>query len=83
MPDHRVDSALQTDVTGLKWFKIYEDGLESDQTTWAVDKLIANKGTVNFQIPSCIAPGNYFLRVEISECLSTARRSHLTYYHRS
>ncbi|KAG8896175.1 hypothetical protein FRB99_009032 [Tulasnella sp. 403] len=61
----KVDSALQSSVTGLKWFKIYEDGLEADHTTWAVDKLIANKGLVTFQIPPCIKPGNYFLRAEI------------------
>lgn len=60
----KVPSALQTDVTGLKWFKIYEDGLTG--STWGVDNLIAGKGLVNFKIPACIAPGNYFLRAEIS-----------------
>ncbi|CCA67656.1 related to cel1 protein precursor [Serendipita indica DSM 11827] len=60
----KVDSALQTSVTGLKWFKIWEDGLGSDGK-WAVDKLIANKGKVSFPVPSCIPPGNYFLRVEL------------------
>lgn len=65
----KVDSALQSDVTGLKWFKIYEDGLESDLTTWAVDKMIANKGIVNFPIPSCIPSGNYLMRAELSKSL--------------
>ncbi|PVF94635.1 hypothetical protein CPB86DRAFT_800316 [Serendipita vermifera] len=60
----KVGSALQTDVTGLGWFKIYHDGLHSDGT-WAVDTLIANDGKVTFSIPSCVPPGNYFLRVEI------------------
>ncbi|KAG8947151.1 hypothetical protein FRC04_011003 [Tulasnella sp. 424] len=60
----KVPSALTTTVTGLNWFKIYEDGLHSDGT-WAVDTLVANKGLVNFKIPACIAPGNYFLRAEI------------------
>ncbi|PVF94637.1 hypothetical protein CPB86DRAFT_817837 [Serendipita vermifera] len=60
----KVPSALQTDVTGLGWFKIYHDGLHSDGT-WAVDTLIANDGKVTFTIPSCIPSGNYFLRVEI------------------
>ncbi|KAG8965118.1 hypothetical protein FRC00_010454 [Tulasnella sp. 408] len=60
----KVDSALTTTVTGLKWFKIFEDGLHSDGT-WAVDTLITNKGLVNFKIPACIAPGNYLLRVEL------------------
>ena len=63
----RVDSALQTSVTGLKWFKIYEDGLSADQVTWATDKMIANKGLVSFTMPSCIPSGNYFMRAELSE----------------
>lgn len=40
----KVDNATQTDVTGLKWFKIYEDGLTASDQTWGVDRLIANKG---------------------------------------
>lgn len=60
----KVDSALTTTVTGLKWFKIYEDGLHSDGT-WAVDTLVKNKGLVSFKIPSCIPSGNYLLRAEI------------------
>ncbi|PVF94632.1 glycoside hydrolase [Serendipita vermifera] len=60
----KVNSALQEDVTGLKWFKIYEDGLHSDGT-WAVDTMLANGGKTSFTIPSCIPPGNYFLRVEL------------------
>ncbi|KAG8957572.1 hypothetical protein FRC00_003792 [Tulasnella sp. 408] len=60
----KVDSALTTTVTGLQWFKIWEDGFHSDGT-WAVDTMIANKGLVNFTIPTCIPPGNYLLRVEL------------------
>ncbi|KAG8847969.1 hypothetical protein FRB91_011284 [Serendipita sp. 411] len=59
----KVPSALQTTVTGLQWFKIYEDGLHSDGT-WAVDTMIANKGKVNFQMPTCVANGEYLMRVE-------------------
>ncbi|PFH47655.1 carbohydrate-binding module family 1 protein [Amanita thiersii Skay4041] len=59
----KVSNATQTNVTGLKWFKIYHDGYNSG--TWAVDKLIANDGKVSFNIPSCIAPGQYLLRVEL------------------
>lgn len=47
----------------MKWFKIYEDGLSGQ--TWAVDKLITNKGKVSFTIPSCIESGQYLLRHEI------------------
>ncbi|KAG8928754.1 hypothetical protein FRC03_005559 [Tulasnella sp. 419] len=60
----KVDSALTSNVSGLKWFKIHEEGLYSDGT-WAVEKLIAQKGKISFQIPSCIPPGNYFLRAEL------------------
>lgn len=60
----KVPSATQTTVTGLNWFKIYEDGMDSDQS-WGVDRLITNKGKVSFTIPSCIAAGQYLLRVEI------------------
>ncbi|KAL4260055.1 Lytic polysaccharide monooxygenase AA9 [Pleurotus pulmonarius] len=60
----KVPSALQTDVTGLDWFKIYEDGY-GPGTEWAVDRLIANKGFVTFKIPECIQNGEYLLRVEL------------------
>lgn len=58
-----VPSALQTSVTGLGWFKIWEDGF--DGTNWGVTRLYAAKGLQTFTIPSCIPPGNYFLRAEI------------------
>jgi len=60
-----VPNALQTTVTGLNWFKIYEDGLTVSTQQWAVDRLIANKGKVTFSLPSCIPAGEYLLRVEI------------------
>ncbi|TFK81455.1 carbohydrate-binding module family 1 protein [Polyporus arcularius HHB13444] len=60
----KVDNATSLSVTGLKWFKIWEDGMDSSQK-WGVDRLIANKGKVSFTIPSCIAAGQYLLRVEL------------------
>ncbi|EWC44375.1 hypothetical protein DRE_01201 [Drechslerella stenobrocha 248] len=60
-----VPSALQTSVTGLKWFKVYEDGWDPATNVWAVDKLVANKGKVTFKLPDCIPSGNYFLRGEL------------------
>ncbi|KAF8895346.1 glycosyl hydrolase family 61-domain-containing protein [Infundibulicybe gibba] len=60
----KIPSATQSSVTGLKWFKIYQDGLDSSGK-WGVDRLIANKGKLTFTIPSCIAAGQYLLRVEI------------------
>ncbi|KZW01390.1 hypothetical protein EXIGLDRAFT_666401 [Exidia glandulosa HHB12029] len=59
-----VANATQTSVTGLQWFKIYEDGLTSDGK-WGVQRMIANKGKVSFTIPSCIKAGDYFLRHEL------------------
>ncbi|KAK7469340.1 hypothetical protein VKT23_003820 [Stygiomarasmius scandens] len=61
----KVDNALQSTVTGLKWFKIYEDGLNAADQSWGVDRLIKNKGKMTFNIPSCIPAGQYLMRVEI------------------
>ncbi len=47
---------------GLKWFKIFHEGLSNSQ--WGSDLVYINKGNVTFTIPSCIASGNYLLRVE-------------------
>lgn len=52
----RVDDALSTKVTGLKWFKIYEDGMDANGE-WAVTRLYNNKGLVDFVLPSCIPSG--------------------------
>ncbi|TFK74854.1 hypothetical protein BDN72DRAFT_892857 [Pluteus cervinus] len=60
----KIPSATQSSVTGLKWFKIYQDGLDS-AGKWGIDRLITNKGKVSFNIPSCIAPGDYLLRAEL------------------
>lgn len=61
----KVPNATQTTVTGLKWFKIWEDGLDVSAQTWGVDRLIAAKGKVSFTIPSCIAAGQYLMRVSL------------------
>ncbi|KAL7273452.1 hypothetical protein RUND412_003688 [Rhizina undulata] len=60
----KINDALSTTVTGLNWFKIYEDGLDTS-LEWAVTRLYNNAGLVNFTIPSCIPAGNYLLRAEI------------------
>ncbi|RPA94402.1 glycoside hydrolase family 61 protein [Choiromyces venosus 120613-1] len=59
----KVDISLTTTVTGLKWFKIYEDCLDSS-SVWAVTRLV-NKGKVAAKIPSCILGGNYLLRAKL------------------
>lgn len=60
-----MDDALQQNVTDLAWFKIFEDGLDVNNQTWGVDRMIANGGKVNFTLPTCIPDGQYLLRHEI------------------
>ncbi|TFK24833.1 endoglucanase II [Coprinopsis marcescibilis] len=60
----KVSDAAQSNVEGLKWFKIYEDGLDRNKV-WATEKFIQAKGMVGFRLPKCIEPGQYLLRVEI------------------
>ena len=60
----KVPDATQQSVTGLKWFKIAEDGLDANGV-WGVTRLFNAKGKANAVIPKCIPSGNYFLRAEI------------------
>ncbi|KAH9846115.1 glycosyl hydrolase family 61-domain-containing protein [Lenzites betulinus] len=60
----KVNNATDLTVTGLQWFKIWEDGMDSSQV-WGTDRMIANKGKVTFTIPKCIEAGSYLLRVEM------------------
>ena len=59
----RVDNAATAATSGLKWFKVAEAGLSG--STWAVDTMIANGGWHYFTMPSCVAPGQYLMRVEL------------------
>ncbi|KAI0802095.1 glycosyl hydrolase family 61-domain-containing protein [Irpex lacteus] len=59
-----IPSATQTDVTGLKWFKIWQDGLTASPHQWGSDRLFNNGGNATFTIPSCIQAGQYLVRVE-------------------
>ncbi|KAK6225527.1 endoglucanase II (glycosyl hydrolase family 61) [Colletotrichum tabaci] len=63
----KVDDAVSANRNpkgALDWFKISEKGL-GDDGVWAVDELIADDGWYNFTVPSCVAPGQYLMRVEI------------------
>ncbi|KAI5797345.1 glycosyl hydrolase family 61-domain-containing protein [Peziza echinospora] len=60
----KVGNAATTGTTGLQWFKIAEDGLDSSGK-WAVDRTISQGGWNYFTMPSCVAPGNYLMRVEL------------------
>ncbi|KAL1796778.1 hypothetical protein ACET3X_005318 [Alternaria dauci] len=59
----KVDNAATTGTTGLQWFKVAADGLKNGK--WAVDTMIANGGWHYFDMPTCVAPGDYLMRVEL------------------
>ncbi|PNS21143.1 hypothetical protein CAC42_3481 [Sphaceloma murrayae] len=60
----KVPDARQTNVEGLKWFKIFEDGLDA-QGQWGVNRMYNAAGKVGFTIPKCIPAGQYLLRAEL------------------
>ncbi|QDS68914.1 hypothetical protein FKW77_008123 [Venturia effusa] len=60
----KVDDARTENVTGLEWFKIFQDGMDSEHK-WGVTRLVENKGKFSFKIPACIQAGQYLLRVEL------------------
>jgi hypothetical protein len=59
----KVDNAASAGTTGLQWFKVAHDGLANGK--WAVDTMIANGGWHYFDMPTCVAPGDYLMRVEL------------------
>jgi hypothetical protein len=61
----KVDSATQTTVTGLKWFKIQQEGYDATTGKWGVDRMIANAGKYSFVVPKCIPSGQYLIRHEL------------------
>ncbi|PPR08306.1 hypothetical protein CVT24_000765 [Panaeolus cyanescens] len=61
----KVDDAVSTGTNGLKWFKIAEDGLDTSNGLWGVDHMIQNDGWQYFDMPTCVAPGQYLMRVEL------------------
>ena len=61
----KVPDALQTNVEGLKWFKIYHEGYDASAGLWATQKLIEKKGKVSFKVPTCIESGQYLMRAEV------------------
>ncbi|QRV89114.1 glycoside hydrolase family 61 protein [Ceratobasidium sp. AG-Ba] len=56
----KVSDAKTSTITGLKWFKISQEGLISG-STWSSPK---SDGKYTFKVPSNIAPGAYLLRGE-------------------
>lgn len=61
----KVDNAIATGTNGLQWFKISEDGFDPSTAKWGVDHMIDNGGWQYFDMPTCVAPGQYLMRVEL------------------
>ncbi|OAA68510.1 glycoside hydrolase family 61 protein [Niveomyces insectorum RCEF 264] len=78
----KVDDAASATINNLKWFKIAEDGFDTGTKQWGVDHMIANNGWSYFTMPSCIAPGQYLLRVEIL-ALHSAKTSGAAQFYQS
>ncbi|KAJ2705158.1 hypothetical protein FB645_002638 [Coemansia sp. IMI 203386] len=58
-------SQMEYNGEGPVWFKIYEDGYDTETKQWCVTKLIANDGKLSVNIPEDIKPGPYLLRAEL------------------
>jgi cellulase len=74
----KVDNAATTGTSGLRWFKVAENGLNGG--TWAVDTMIANGGWHYFNMPSCVAPGDYLMRVELIALHSAEQQGQAQFY---
>jgi len=59
----KVNNAASTGTSGLSWFKIGQDGLDSSGK-WGIDRMYASGGWAYVTLPQCLAPGNYLLRAE-------------------
>jgi len=48
--------------------------------TWAVDRMIAKGGRSYFDMPACVAPGDYTLRIELIALHSASSRNGAQFY---
>ena len=60
-----MDNAATASWTGVSWFKVAEEGLNTVTGKWGVDSMIAGAGWWNFTMPACIEAGQYLMRVEL------------------
>lgn len=74
----KVDNAASAATTGLQWFKVAESGLNGGK--WAVDSMISNSGWHYFNMPACVAPGDYLMRVELIALHSANRQAQAQFY---
>ncbi|KAG9232414.1 glycoside hydrolase [Amylocarpus encephaloides] len=62
----KVDNAgTASNYNALSWFKVAEEGLNTQTSKWAVDSMIQGQGWWDFTMPSCVAPGQYLMRIEL------------------
>ncbi|KAF7869719.1 hypothetical protein EAF04_004503 [Stromatinia cepivora] len=61
----RVASAVNDTAVGPDWFKIWDEGYDSDTKKWCTEKLIQNNGYLSVNIPSDLAGGYYLARPEL------------------
>lgn len=59
----KVDNAASASKTGQRWFKVASEGLNNGK--WGVDTMIQQGGWWYFNLPTCLAPGDYLARVEL------------------
>ncbi|CAJ2500886.1 Uu.00g037390.m01.CDS01 [Anthostomella pinea] len=74
----KVDNAASAGTSGLKWFKVAEAGVSNG--VWAVDTMISNGGWHYFTMPSCVAPGDYLMRVELIALHSASTQGQAQFY---
>lgn len=49
----------------MQRFKIWSEGFDVGSKRWGVDTMINNGGWYYFNLPQCIADGQYLMRVEL------------------
>ncbi|RNJ56980.1 hypothetical protein D7B24_006503 [Verticillium nonalfalfae] len=74
----KVANAASASSTGLQWFKVAENGLSGGK--WAVDTMISNGGWYYFDLPTCVAPGDYLMRVELLALHGASVRGEAQFY---
>jgi len=76
----KVDNAASANTNGLKWFKVWEEGFDTNSRKWGVDTMISNGGWTYFQLPQCIAAGQYLLRMETIALHSAKNQGQAQFY---
>ncbi|KAJ1910265.1 hypothetical protein H4219_006249 [Mycoemilia scoparia] len=56
---------LESNGVGDVWFKVYEEGYNTETKQWCTSRLIENGGYLNFTLPKDIPSGEYLVRGEL------------------